>query len=816
MTSQKKQRRPLSDAFEPIASTLASSGNTLSIVKEALLTPFHGEARRAEGLNRLHELVPQVISARSLTSAQAASRALGYGARGNQLALQTNASLTTRLGHYTTHLPYRQPAETATSLAILENIPNLLSLNIAQFRNGEGSLDQNGESDIPLDGQVSLIRGFKATIPTSELAKQRRRRVRGGVADDDLLIESSSGPSTLGLKRLGDRARGLLTEGEEQTEAELEEERSRARKARRRKMRKGRGGGTTATDLAVMEGLGIDELTRQVKEIAIDKDNLRVRKTLISAEIESVTAKIDALELIRRRLEGSMTRMLEEELELDDELEGVKEAMSNPAMTRTTTITTTSSLDPSSSTTTTTATSNAQNANFSSRRRRGPAFLPSEHDDLPKDVAFMTLSSHPGGITSLDFSEPYGIAVTSGQDELVRVWDLCDGEELGLLRGHDGMVKCVQVEGSVALTGGSDGSVRLWDLGRVEEWEESRREAEDHRRKGLDALLDQSADERLGDVNHSSSHMQQFEDHEFEAKEKRIDGDPCLRVLDGHSKAVTSLYYEDNCLVTGSNDKTVRQWDVNTGQCVLTMDILWAISNPPAMTVNTINPATTPISSPRRPGMLGRSSTYKHSKTGSFGTDYDPFDDPFLSSPGPGMLGLPGSGLANATTGQFAVPTPPFADGSWEMYQDFVGGVQFWGYALATGSGDGGVRMWDMRTGQAHRTLLGHMGPVTCLQFDESYIVSGSLDKTIRTWDLRTGAIVDTLKYDYPVTAVQFDSRKIVACTGENGVEVYNRTSGEHKRLVVNGHIKPAERMRFWDKYLVSGGKDGEVKVWSL
>jgi hypothetical protein len=24
------------------------------------------------------------------------------------------------------------------------------------------------------------------------------------------------------------------------------------------------------------------------------------------------------------------------------------------------------------------------------------------------------------------------------------------------------------------------------------------------------------------------------------------------------------------------------------------------------------------------------------------------------------------------------------------------------------------------------------MGPVTCLQFDESYIISGSLDKTIR------------------------------------------------------------------------------------
>jgi len=92
------------------------------------------------------------------------------------------------------------------------------------------------------------------------------------------------------------------------------------------------------------------------------------------------------------------------------------------------------------------------------------------------------------------------------------------------------------------------------------------------------------------------------------------------------------------------------------------------------------------------------------------------------------------------------------SDGSWDVYQDFVGGVQFWGYALASGSGDGCVRMWDsqlssselflspflliflftVRTGQAHRTLVGHTAPVTCLQFDEMHLISGSLDKSIR------------------------------------------------------------------------------------
>lgn len=50
---------------------------------------------------------------------------------------------------------------------------------------------------------------------------------------------------------------------------------------------------------------------------------------------------------------------------------------------------------------------------------------------------------------------------------------------------------------------------------------------------------------------------------------------------------------------------------------------------------------------------------------------------------------------AAASVGTFAVPMPPRADGSWDMYEDFVGGVQFWGYGLVSGSGDGAVRMWD-------------------------------------------------------------------------------------------------------------------------
>lgn len=310
-----------------------------------------------------------------------------------------------------------------------------------------------------------------------------------------------------------------------------------------------------------------------------------------------------------------------------------------------------------------------------------------------------TLTGHTAPITALDFNEPYGMLVTSGQDDIVKVWDLCDGEPIGELRGHKGTVKAVQVEDTLCLTGGADGNVKLWDLRLVEDYEDKLREqSEQARRDPLARIAEQNEKEDVDD----------------EPKDE-LTG-PCVRTLEGHSKSVTAMYYEDGTLVTGSSDKTLRQWDVATGQCVQTMDILWAISNPPTIPT-----------SPRRPRLSHRSST-------SFGSVQ--YDD-LLPSPG----GVPNPNAAQQTllaavTGQFAVPTPPFADGTWDMYQDFVGGVQFWGYALASGSGDGAVRMWDMRTGQAHRTLVGHTAPVTCIQFDEHNIVSGSLDKTIRvgTW----------------------------------------------------------------------------------
>lgn len=384
----------------------------------------------------------------------------------------------------------------------------------------------------------------------------------------------------------------------------------------------------------------------------------------------------------------------------------------------------------------------------------------------------------------------------SEADTSTRVWDLSSGTEVGRLR-HDAQVKALQVEDELCITAGADSCVKIWDLRKVDDWEsklEMRAESGQ-----WTPMPSSSANRELGgsggrcgdgDADGGSSTgssnattagggeqgLRQGEtgsraDDEVSSAAKD-EADPKLRTLEGHSKAVTALYFDDTCLVTGASDKTLRQWDLNTGQCVLTMDILWAISNPTAS--QALGADSPPDSSPPSPDRSSSSTSMFASPTPS------PRRPGLHTGYSTSLLVTPGStahGNLSDWSGNFSYPTPPLSDGSWELYTDFVGSsaIQFWGYALASGSADGAVRMWDMRTGQSHRTLLGHTAPVTCLQFDETHVISGGLDRSVRVWDLRTGTIVDTIRYDYPVSALQFDSRKIVAATGENDVKVSSR-----------------------------------------
>lgn len=739
-----------SGPFEAASSTISDAIASTT----AYFSPFVHSSPSLGGSNSqsmpehnrlLAEVAPHIMRPRILSAAVAAGNTMTNNVSNS--ALIGFLPLTrTGIGGYSISQParslvrlgntIRQGPVTSTDLKALEASYQILSsINSANIE--EEIQDPKGVAK-----EVSLLRGFQATLPSNLDGRARRRKQRGR---DDF---------HLGLKNMSDNARGMLVNGSTSFDSSIEEDGGLQQKQKEKRRAR-----RSLANKAKEVPLTLEELEGQREEILTEKENLNVRRMIINSDIAEVEARIASMLVVKQNLQKSLLGLREEELELNDESDGVSELLAVMKHRRAMPGGSGKDVDRSASAT-----------HGNSRRRKGPLFLPSEHDELPSGVAFMTLANHSAPITALDFSEPYGTLVSAALDDTVRVWDLSSAAEVGRLRGHAGTVKCLQVEDELCITGGADSSIRLWDLHRVEDFETRLNLKESGE---LSAIKDSNGEE-----------------------EKDKEHDPCLRSLEGHSKAVTSLYFDDTCLVTGASDKTLRQWDLNTGQCILTMDILWAISNPTSsQSLVSDSDSEEPLRSARSSPLRARHSIATMSPSNSANSV---------------LMG------ERNYAGAFSHPTPAFADGSWEMYQDFVGGVQFWGYALASGSGDGAVRMWDMRTGQAHRTLHGHTGPVTCLQFDETHIISGSLDKSIRIWDLRTGAISDTIRYEYPVTSLQFDSRKIIAATGENHIKIFNRTSLQHKDLSLNGHTSPVEKLRYMDRYAVSGGKDNMIKIWSL
>ena len=75
-----------------------------------------------------------------------------------------------------------------------------------------------------------------------------------------------------------------------------------------------------------------------------------------------------------------------------------------------------------------------------------------------------------------------------------------------------------------------------------------------------------------------------------------------------------------------------------------------------------------------------------------------------------------------------------------------VNAIQIHGDVIVSASGDRMIKIWNVKTGKLLRTLPGHNKGIACVQYDSRRIVSGSSDNTVRIFDPSTGAEVAELK----------------------------------------------------------------------
>ena len=76
-------------------------------------------------------------------------------------------------------------------------------------------------------------------------------------------------------------------------------------------------------------------------------------------------------------------------------------------------------------------------------------------------------------------------------------------------------------------------------------------------------------------------------------------------------------------------------------------------------------------------------------------------------------------------------------------------------------------------------TLHGHNAAVNAIQVHGDQIVSASGDRTIKIWSLQSGACIMTIPgHSKGIACVQFDGRRIVSGSSDNTVKIFDRTTG--------------------------------------
>ncbi|KAF0690565.1 Aste57867_18052 [Aphanomyces stellatus] len=299
------------------------------------------------------------------------------------------------------------------------------------------------------------------------------------------------------------------------------------------------------------------------------------------------------------------------------------------------------------------------------------------------------------------------------------------------LCGHNGTVTCLEFDEDRLISGSDDGSLMLWTLAPLSE----------------DVLMPTSL---LAQQHHRQTRTVQK-----------------LHSFYGHGGPVWALHMHGNTLMSGSYDKTIKLWNLQTGSCFSTLRAHtgW---------VSSLDASDARIAS----GSWDSSVNIWDLETGELVTTF--FDEP--ANP---IYCLKWEKNSNAiVTGcrRRGIQVWDAAEG--RCIQTFAGhsrgnqvnGLQATDRLVLSGGSDATIKIWDRRENTCASTLAGHTGAVMCVDMRENFIISGSYDTTIKLWDMRRpSACVQSIEgHSSAVFALQMDHGKIISGSADTTLKIFN------------------------------------------
>jgi eukaryotic-like serine/threonine-protein kinase len=290
------------------------------------------------------------------------------------------------------------------------------------------------------------------------------------------------------------------------------------------------------------------------------------------------------------------------------------------------------------------------------------------------------------------------------------------------------------------------------------------------------------------------------------------------KTLLGHTDTVWAVAAapDRKTLVSGSFDKTVRLWNLQTGAATRTLtghtDAVRAV----AVSANGQIVASGSSDQTIKIWQLA-SGKLLHTLTGHKGPVWSiaisPDSQTLASGSYDGTIKL-----WNLQTGKLLHTLPDHYDSVWAV------AISPDGQTLASGSYDGTIKLWDLQTGKLQRTLSsqtssGHTEAVRSVAISPNgqTLVSASWDKTLKVWDLPTGKLLHRLTghTDRVVaTAISPSGQTIVSASLDHSLKVWQLSTGQLLQTLT-GHQDWAVAVGFAPNgQVISGSRDRTIKIW--
>ncbi|KAL1892632.1 hypothetical protein Sste5346_006917 [Sporothrix stenoceras] len=209
----------------------------------------------------------------------------------------------------------------------------------------------------------------------------------------------------------------------------------------------------------------------------------------------------------------------------------------------------------------------------------------------------------------------------------------------------------------------------------------------------------------------------------------------------GHRGSVLCLQFdsspEEDLIVSGSSDSNVILWRFSTGEI---LQRLHRAHREPVLNVKFDKNILVTCSKDKTIKIFNRQPL----KPGDLG--YAVGDGKNGAPVNPVPIHLKNYGYDEDALARMPIRPAYTMIGSLEGHSAAVNAVQIHGREIISASGDRNVKIWDWPNQQCIRTLVGHSKGIACVQYDGRRIVSGSSDNEVKVFDRRTSLEVGSLR----------------------------------------------------------------------